>query len=81
MENEARIVLLERNLINLDAKLDLILNLLNKDVKPNSDKMASHIDFVEAVYENVKNPLGFLCDKIRMLTGNAIENYTLETVN
>jgi len=57
MENEARIVLLERNLINLDAKLDLILNLLNKDVKPNSDKMASHIDFVEAVYENVKNPL------------------------
>ena len=81
MENEARIVLLERKLINLDAKLDLILNLLNKDVKPNSDKMASHIDFVEAVYENVKNPLGFLCDKIRMVTGNAIEKYTLETVN
>lgn len=78
MEEEGRLDILERKLTDLERKLDLILDLLNKDVKPSTTKMTAHIDFVEAVYENVKNPLGFLCNKIRLLTGNNIENYALE---
>ena len=27
-------------------------------------KMSSHIDFVEAVYENMKNPLNYICGVI-----------------
>ena len=73
-----RIDLLERKLETLDEKLDLIIDLLNKDVKTNCDKMGNHIDFVETVYDNVKNPLGFLCNRIRLLGGNTIDNYTLE---
>jgi hypothetical protein len=80
MEGNTRIDALDKKLTNLEEKLDLILDILNKDVKPYSHKMASHIDFVEAVYDNVKNPLGFLCHKIRVLTGNHIVNYTLEDV-
>ncbi len=79
MEEEGRLDILERKLTDLEGKLDLVLDLLNKDVKPSTTKMTAHIDFVEAVYENVKNPLGFLCNKIRLLTGNNIENYALES--
>ena len=32
--------------------------MLTEDVKENCDKMAGHIDFIETVYEDVKNPLG-----------------------
>jgi len=78
MEEEGRLDILERKLADLERKLDLILDLLNKDVKPSTTKMTEHIDFVEAVYENVKNPLGFLCNRIGLLAGNNIENYALE---
>ena len=77
MEEEARLDMLERKLTSLEDKLDKILELLNKDVKPSTTKMTAHIDFVEAVYENVKNPLGFLCNRIGLLAGKSIENYPL----
>jgi len=78
MEDDARLDMLERKLTSLEDKLDQILELLNKDVKPSTTKMTAHIDFVEAVYENVKNPLGFLCNRIGLLAGNSIENYPLQ---
>ena len=78
MEDDARLDMLERKLTSLEDKLDKILELLNKDVKPSTTKMTAHIDFVEAVYENVKNPLGFLCNRIGLLAGNSIENYPLQ---
>ena len=39
--------------------------------------MGSHIDFVEDVYDNVKNPLGFICNKVNYLSGND-DVYSLE---
>ena len=48
---------IERRLSEIEKKVDLILNLLEENVKPNCDKMGSHINFVESVYDNVKNPL------------------------
>ena len=75
---EEKIDLLDEKLERLDEKLDTILELLNKDVKPKCEKMGNHINFVEAVYENVKNPLGFLCNRIRLLGGTNVNQYTLE---
>ena len=44
--------------------------------------MSSHIDFVDNVYDNVKNPLGFFCNKINTLRGtNTQTEYTLENIN
>ena len=37
--------------------------------------MGDHIDFVETVYENVKSPLGFLCNTITHYIGST--KYTL----
>lgn len=76
----------------MDEKLDLILNKLNQLEKKidkinekidqslldNCQKMSDHIDFIETVYDNVKNPLGFLCNKLNVFSGN--NEYTLENL-
>ena len=72
----------------MEQKLDLILTKLNsleKDVayikskfdeglSDDCKKMSEHIDFVENVYENVKNPLGFLCNKLNVFSGYNTEH-------
>ena len=81
--NDKRISILENKIVDLaekfdkiDEKLDRIINFLNSDIKENCDKMGEHIDFVENVYENVKNPLGYLCNKLSYVSGTT--QYTLE---
>jgi hypothetical protein len=73
--NEKKIINIEDNLQRIEKKLDLILEILNKDLKKNCEKMGEHIDFVEKVYDNVKNPLGFICNKVNFLTKN--KDYSL----
>jgi hypothetical protein len=60
----------------IDKKLDEILVILKKDISKNTKKMGDHIDFVENVYENVKSPLGFLCNTITHYIGST--RYTLD---
>ena len=33
--------------------------------------MAGHINFVENVYDKVKKPLGYICNKVKILSGNS----------
>ena len=40
--------------------------------------MNNHIDFIESIYDNVKNPLGFLCNKINYLRVDDNKSYNLE---
>ena len=61
---------LKKNINKLEEKIDIIIQILQKDVKNNCEKMGEHIDFVEKVYDNVKNPLGFLCNKINYFNNN-----------
>ena len=68
--------ILEKKIDEIDLKLITILELLQNDIRPNCKKMSSHIDFVDVVYENVKNPLGYICSKVTKLTDN--ETYDLE---
>src|SRR5210317_1371158 len=73
---EAKIDTLTKNLENVNNKLDLIIETLNVDVKEKCDKMGEHIDFIENIYDNVKNPLGYLCNKLNSITDTS--NYSLE---
>ncbi len=84
MELEKTIKILDDKINNLDVKInDLddklsdILILLERDIKPNCNKMDKHINFIESIYQNVKNPLGFLCNKINYLR-NDNNIYNLE---
>lgn len=75
-EVKSKLDSLEEKINDLDDKLSDILILLERDIKPNCNKMSNHIDFVDNVYDNVKNPLGYICSKVSVLGGNK-EEYSL----
>jgi len=57
---EQKVNILDNKLNNIDNKLDKILELLEKNSK-DCEKMSSHIDFIDNVYENVKAPMNYIC--------------------
>ena len=71
MEDDTEVTLLsiQERLVRLEAKVDKLTEILDGSLKSNCEKMGEHIDFVERVYENVKNPLGYVCNKVRSLSG------------
>tara|TARA_Y100001958_G_C21126049_1_gene468763 strand:- start:10 stop:234 length:225 start_codon:yes stop_codon:yes gene_type:complete len=70
----------DERLEEIERKIDYIINLLENDIKKNCTKMGGHIDFVENVYDNVKNPLEYICNKVNYYRGNEqkIENSSKE---
>ena len=60
---------IEKRLDRLEEKVDMILKILTEDIKKNCEKMGGHINFVEKVYDNVKHPLTFICNKVNYLSG------------
>ena len=46
----------------LEIKMDKIIDLMENSIKPNCEKMSYHIDFIERIYQNVKNPLNSICN-------------------
>ena len=47
----------------LQKNMQYTQNELEK-VKTDTNKMGSHIDFIERVYDGIKFPLSFICSKI-----------------
>lgn len=66
-------------LLKLNKNIEEVNNKLD-DLAPECKKMGSHIDFVENVYDTVKHPLGYLCNKIKKL-GGTNKKYTLTDVS
>ena len=71
-ENELQEIREELREIRL--QMDRIEELLLNNVEKNCKKMGEHIEFVESVYDKVKNPLSYICNKI---TGNKSNNSAL----
>lgn len=78
-EVENRILELEKQYSRIEEKLDLIISIFDDKVSKNCEKMSGHIDFVENVYENVKNPLGFICNKVGSFIGTN-KQYSLDNI-
>jgi len=57
----------------LSIKMDNIISILNIDIKKNTEKMGDHIDFIERIYDNVKQPLAYICNKINYYSNNNIK--------
>ena len=60
---EDKIKNIENKIDKQNEKLDNILKIINEDIKINCDKMSNHINFIETVYEKVKSPMYFICNK------------------
>jgi uncharacterized coiled-coil protein SlyX len=58
-----KVDLLEKNMEKINNKID-------SDVLVECKKMGSHIDFIEDIYDNVKHPLDFICNKVNYLSGS-----------
>lgn len=76
-EIKSKLNSLEYKLIDLEVKLNKIIELIENDVAPNCNKMSSHIDFVDNVYDTVKSPLNFMCNKVNILSGKEISDNSL----
>tara|TARA_B100000795_G_scaffold254529_1_gene225509 strand:- start:261 stop:530 length:270 start_codon:yes stop_codon:yes gene_type:complete len=58
---------LNNNIEKINNKIDIITESIDEDLITECKKMGSHIDFIENVYETVKKPLNYVCDKINIL--------------
>ncbi len=55
----------------LEKKLDLILEKLEL-VEKGTDKMTSHIDFINDIYSKVQTPLFWICDRVNYMRGYGV---------
>ena len=55
---------LKQEIKDMREQLNRIEKLLIDSVGKNCEKMGSHIDFVESVYDTVRHPLSYICNKI-----------------
>ena len=55
-------------MLQMNQKMDRIVESLEKDCK----KMTSHIDFVENVYDKVKQPFTYLMDNVSNVMNRTI---------
>lgn len=53
----------------IEQKINLILDKLDS-VGKGTDKMTSHIDFINDVYYRVQTPLYWICDRISLIRGH-----------
>ena len=72
----ALLIKLNDNIEKINESIDEFSESLDEELIPECKKMSSHIDFVENVYDTVKHPLGYLCNKIKRLTTNTTYSLT-----
>ena len=68
IETDKQTETIEKRLEIIETKLDSILEFLKTDIDTKCSKMSSHIDFIETIYENIKYPLEFICDKVNNIS-------------
>lgn len=61
---------LEKKIDAIDDKLSILMEYMESEVVPSTNKMSSHIDFIECTYTKVSAPLHFVCNKINRYIGH-----------
>ena len=64
-----RLNLIEQKVNNIDQKLTDLIILMN-DNKKDCEKMSTHIDFIDSVYDKLKAPIDFVCNIINNRINN-----------
>ena len=52
----------------LEQKLDVLIQKLDS-VKDGTDKMSTHIDFINNIYTHIRHPLFWICDRVNYMRG------------
>ena len=78
------ILLLLENINNRLTQIENKLDELKKQqdtITNSSIKMDKHVDFIETVYENVKNPLNYITSRFNNYIGHNINSNNLNNIN
>ena len=67
---------LEKKIDNIDQKLTDLIILMN-DNKRDCEKMSSHIDFIDSVYDKLKMPIDFVCNRFNMITNSELNEHDI----
>jgi len=78
IELNKKITNIEIKIDEINNKLNILLEKIDDDLVKECKKMGSHIDFVENIYDKVKKPLNYVCDKFNNLKINDNTKYLLE---
>ena len=70
-ENQENVPQFSERIDALEKKLNLILQKL-ESVEKGTDKMGSHIDFINEIYFRVQTPLFWICDRVNYMRGYKI---------
>ena len=62
----------------IEERLDKIFEILENRVTKNCEKMSNHIDFIDTVYDNVKSPLAYICNKVKSIAGSSETTHSLD---
>lgn len=66
---------------NIEKKINELECKMNEELVPECKKMGTHISFIENVYETVRFPLGYFCNKIRSIVGQENQQVLLPIKN
>ena len=78
-ENENSAVLSDR-VNKLEEKLNLIIEKL-ESVENGTNKMTTHIDFINDIYNRVQVPLFWVCNRVNYIRGYKAESQLSSTVD
>ena len=62
-----KIGIIEKRLETIDHKLDELI-LLTRENEKKCDKMSSHIDFINSIYEKLRAPIEYISDKFKLIS-------------
>jgi len=58
---------LDTDIENIAKSFQELKSDIQNDLKPACSKMVHHVDFIDEVYEKVKVPLNYVCNKINRI--------------
>lgn len=62
-----KIGIMDKKLDIIEQKLDELI-LLTRENEKKCEKMSSHIDFINSIYEKLKAPIEYISDKFKLIS-------------
>ena len=58
-----KVTTIEKKIDKIECTLSELVSLMKNEVSPSCNKMNTHITFVENIYNKIKRPLHYICNR------------------
>ena len=80
IKQDKELIDIKKSIQKLETLIQDSNTTMESEIVGECKKMGRHIDFIENIYENVKYPLGYVCNNINSFIGSSKNQYTLDNV-